>query len=1013
MDYEEKYLKYKKKYLNLKLQRGGFIKGESTIVINYDGYKQKNNIIEQELKKEQSELQRELLQLELQQNKSELESTTTRFKLELNDLMPLCAYDTVKTNLILINDSNYILVNKKINDDYKLYQLNNNFDIIEIDKLQNIIEDNIIIPGINKMIHGINLIQAFNYNNINIFRTFLSQVWITGFDFFNRLKDIMYINFKGQILYENNVNIVLSIIFINKLNYVISLLYNLERLLIEDGNDYYSYNPIRSKNKQFNDIKTSLLIDFIDAYDYLMIDTIKNIDTFDKLKESLNNTFSNIVKLNFNDRKDEFNVFMKILRIIYTCIDTYPEMIEQYNYLLYIDKYKDFDTFNNITTYKSLKIFIDNYNINTIKNKLVLKLSYLIYLSYNTNKEIGTNFKASQYMLLDYFYGITKIKNNCLPINKRQTLLKILEIPETIGLLEPVLTNEIEIGFYKLFQQKFKQIEQYRFNNPISYTDCGETTLLNLFNYLLLKKDGSFDLSDSGSWDIKLKEFYEKYNTMDKMIDTIKDILKLDLSHVFNGRRDTIVYNNKVNQCDINTTITSIIKTCSVLLNIETNNFVDIFLKLNGNINVADIIIDMDKETISYSDKFVLSLNPGHGEFILFLKLDKIPEISVDNNLISTWLVPRKNIRIEKYSFEHFKYLFDNLFIDIGDIPDNQQTEEICMYAVNPPFSMYDKEKVKKFTMENFRKVINITKNIYIAALFLNPLLIKEIPIALLDREIVNNFFENLTVNKYNNEEIIDILNYISSIFKDEEIFHKIKENFLYILSKNPILIKEIPKEFLDKEIYQHAINNIIIHSPLYFKIFLDILITLPFEFKDTVMFNIIKKKLIFYISKKYFYNEDSFISSLYDNFCSLNPEFSDNDIEINIIECISENYLDDHIAEKTFLFINDIPTEFLDKDIYDIIFNKNFNNIVYIPQELQNKEMVDKIILYYSKKKVILSKEINNFKLIYSNNDSDRVMYEYDLAYKQKNYFNLEIINYIQNHILKYVNPVLLQRHP
>ena len=154
MKYYQKYLKYKQKYLSLK-KYGGYIKGSHNI--------------------------EELSIL----NTIELNS-------KLNEYMPLCSYDSNdKTNFILVDVSNYILINKKLDGNYKLYKLTNNFDIIEISKLNEIIEDNIIIPGINKMVNGINLIQAFQYNNDNIFRDFLLKVWQSGYPFFNRLKDII------------------------------------------------------------------------------------------------------------------------------------------------------------------------------------------------------------------------------------------------------------------------------------------------------------------------------------------------------------------------------------------------------------------------------------------------------------------------------------------------------------------------------------------------------------------------------------------------------------------------------------------------------------------------------------------------------------------------------------------------------------------------------------------------------------------------------------------------------
>ena len=65
----------------------------------------------------------------------------------------------------------------------------------------------------------VNILTNHAYHNKNIFIRFLSVVWTSGYDFFNRLKDIFYKNllddhkqFTGQIVYQNQINIVLSLI---------------------------------------------------------------------------------------------------------------------------------------------------------------------------------------------------------------------------------------------------------------------------------------------------------------------------------------------------------------------------------------------------------------------------------------------------------------------------------------------------------------------------------------------------------------------------------------------------------------------------------------------------------------------------------------------------------------------------------------------------------------------------------------------------------------------------------
>jgi hypothetical protein len=737
MSFKEKYLKYKNKYLILKNQYGGFIKTVPNMLEEYT------------------------------------KETFPQFISKLDEYMPLCFYDNKKTNFILINNDNYILINKKLNEDYELYQLDCIFDIKKIDKQHEMIEDNKIIPGINKMINGIHLIQAYNYFSQDIFRKFLSNVWTTGYDFFNRLIDIVYRKDpSGSIGYQKKENIVLSMIFMNKLDYILNILQNLDSLLSVDTTNYHeykrNYDAVKKKEiliNDFNEIKTGILFDYI-SRNHLIIDDL-NINTFDELKSILINKLSNIKSLKFNEQSqiDEFNIMIKIIKIIYTHINENLYLIDQYNYSLFILKYKNFNDIKDEaaknTNYKSLKTFINNYSRNIIKNKLILNLSCLIYLCYKTNIEIGINYKVSQYILLDYFMGIGKIKNSCIPINQRDVLLKILGIKDSDELRKMPITDAIENKFYQELNSPFKEIKQFTFNNEIKYTDCGETTILNLFNYLLLKEDGSFNLEEADTWDVKLKQFYLKYPTMDSMVDINLYKLKEDLSLVFNNREDQIVYNNKRYKCDINTTMKSIIKTCAVLLNIKTDNFKDILKKINR--TVVDTDININDYSLEYKDKFTLDLHEGHGEFNLKLRKTVIP--SIEYNLFSHWVnhnIPPIRVSFDwfeyeeipdKYSLEHFKlyYWYYNQNFFYGFISDVQQTEEICIEAVKTTrkFSPYEIEddgldsSYKRVSVKNFIKVVNKTYPICKAAVLSNGDSLKDVPPEMIDIDLCQIAFDD------------------------------------------------------------------------------------------------------------------------------------------------------------------------------------------------------------------------------------------------------------------------------
>jgi len=748
MNYEKKYLKYKQKYLELK--NGGFIKGIDKIEEIYDA------------------------------------SNYKLFLERLDNYMPLCSFDNTKTNFILINDENYTLINKKLDESFKLYKLNDKFDIEEIAKPQLMINDDVIIPGINKMISGIHLIQAYQYYNNDIFRDFLEKIPKTAYKFFNKLVNIMYFSLNEKVLYQNNINILLSIIFINKLDYVISLLHNLHILLDEDKTNYYTYTPGK-KIKYFNNnrnIEKGILIDYFSNYvQIIMSDSnlteykdFKKIDSFEKLKNHLNIVLSKIDELEFEkpEQSIEFNIIMKIINIIYKLVDSEPSLVDRYNYSEFINKYRlfiqsdpaiDLNKFNQ--NYKGVKKFINEYDYTAIKNTFIINFSCLIYLCYKTNSELGEEYKASQYILLDYFFGITKVNNNCIPINKRQVILKLLNIKESPDLKEDNVKNPLEIQYYETYKQIFRQISQYTFRDPPKkHTDCGETMLLNTFNYLLLKEDGTFNLTDIDSWDIKLKEFYLRYPNMESMLKVPISVLKTDLFTVFNNRDTRNIKYNKYG--DINTTMESIINTCCFILNIETDNFKNIFKKLNSAINEADIIID-GSTYLNYGNHFTLKFDDGHGDFKLkFLDIN-IPDIP--NKLSDHWinLKTLDNIPPNNYSFEHFKYLFHNNLDFFSEIlPIEAQTEKICIEAVNPSIIFLGLSN-RGISNQNFEKVVNKTDKIYkafVSAHFSN---LFEIPKECLNSELNNIAFNQMIPYSYR------IIKNIPKEFQEKQMIDKIK----------------------------------------------------------------------------------------------------------------------------------------------------------------------------------------------------------------------------------------------
>jgi hypothetical protein len=75
-----------------------------------------------------------------------------------------------------------------------------------------------------------------------------------------------------------------------------------------------------------------------------------------------------------------------------------------------------------------------------------------------------------------------------------------------------------------------------------NFATCGETTLLNLMNYLLLKKGGRFEAYEHYNFSPELKAFYMKYDTMEKQQVDERETL-YDWLSVVSNLEDTSFFN--------------------------------------------------------------------------------------------------------------------------------------------------------------------------------------------------------------------------------------------------------------------------------------------------------------------------------------------------------------------------------------------------------------------------------------------------------------------------------------
>ena len=922
MDFKDKYLKYKMKYLSLKKDNiGGYIKvGDDYIKLeDYD-----RTCIPEEI---------ELYQ----------ESKINK----LDRYMPLVTFQQKRPNTILINNNNYILYNNKTSPDFQLYQLDDNFIIKEIPNTSPIFYNSILIPGINKNIFDVNLIQSYQYYNKKIFTKFLKEVPRTAYPYFNRLSDIMYKRIGDLVTYNININIVLSILFMNITTQLLAWIKNIN-LLLNMKINYHQFidnknNTVFKKSEKV--AGKSLSIDSGILIDYLLIfvktvplNELENINTFEELNDYMNKIFSNTKNLDYKDDENickEYNTFMIIVRLIYQFINKKKILIDMYNYTLYTNTYRIFEKIvrDFSSSYKAMQNQINLWTKNVVTIDLVLNISCLIYLCYKTNLELDERFKSSQYMLLDYFWGITNTGSLYIPINRRQILINLIgKVRDTAELQNANTSGDpIESAFFNS-QKTFSQKNQVKLLTPVHYSDCGETTLLNLFNYLLLKEDGTFNLENLAGSDQLLLEFYERYPTMERMNERSLQQLKEEWDSIFINRGTSIRY-NRDEQCDINTTLYSIIKTCNFILNLgidipiseydldKKTAVISIFRKLNRSVKDTDIEITRNyysfggrpSEVVKYINNFELELNDGHGTFSLIVQEINMPSIvhKLDNHWINFFSLP------SEYSLEHFKYIFNTRanILEKRDFFNSltklQQTEAICKYVIEKVISLFD--YIKNKTEELCEFAYNIAK----VGLIDRSIQLINIPDILINQEIydiavINNYREILNVPPENRNEKLY-----------ESISKELIQNY-HIYNTDKSILELLPYDIFFNTL-KGQVNNL----------------TSDFEINSKSTSNFRYKK---YYNHNIIYNSDYSNSSNYthflDYFVSNLSKLNDSDAkQINIMLFKSFPYYIDRIEDKTDEIYEILKYHLLQDSEY---FDKKISE--YPIAKIDEKFLIDKV---------------------------------------------------------------------
>jgi len=690
MDFKNKYLKYKMKYLSLKdnssqdegikmkdegikmkyldlkNNTGGFIKTNTKNPLDeqdYNSYIDIDNIDDSIT-----------LKAECKDDKKIIYDI-------VNYYMPLYKISNDDSNFILINDENYILVDHRKNDRYQLLRLKQDFSI-EIVPVPYpvILDDNITINNIDSNTKTHDILESY-YLYKNSF--FLQLVNIDFKDnkyyYYNKLINELYKNIgvaDKPILYNNSTdNFILKLIFINKLPKIIDILNNFDNILNLDTRDY-KINNRHPFSIERDKTKKKKLIDYIRGFKN--VKKLQNKD-FDNVIQEIQDT---IYSLNdsHTDQADIPLIF-KIIKYVYTYVNSEPNFVYQYNYTNFIQKYnytfirKNKEGVEMDPTYKKIKDFI-NEKYDEIKLELIYELVYYLYILYKTNNEFTKEYTISQYLLFDYFLGCTKDKIIGFPINRRQTFVKIRNLEATDNLVidytSLLLAQNAKYIIFFSKNANYQYIAQSRMFDILKnrrYVDCGERTLLNIFTYFLIDEKGNINI-ESTNFNNRLKIFFKTWKTIQLItVPSNIDNMKKDWGKVVENIPeligDTSFYSAgyPITTYNINPTKENFIRISKILLNLKGDvTFKDILKRLNPTIEDSKIIEVREGgyDCIKYGE-IVIQCSYEHAEF-------NLTPINIDY------------VYLNKYN--HL-YRINQSPYNITLIPEQDLNDEICLIAVN------------------------------------------------------------------------------------------------------------------------------------------------------------------------------------------------------------------------------------------------------------------------------------------------------------------------------------------
>ena len=335
---------------------------------------------------------------------------------------------------------------------------------------------------------------------------------------------------------------------------------------------------------------------------------------------------------------DKFHVFINLIDfdviskdLISSHFPSSPHLLFAYNYYYYLT----------LTFAKNIKMDDINLFINFSETQLYEKFINEIYDIYVIIFTIKNQYNDTEFiknLLYNFMIKILSLNNlHFFPLNSR-LLLEKFTIPIEVNKdqLLTILDNNDDKYFNTPYDFRILESSDKVTYNNINYKDCGENTIFNLLNYLLISKydeeSDKFKLTNDFNFEkiigTNFEPFYRKYNNYNNLeIEYNKNSsVKSEFAAILSGKLLPI-YENEI--CEIIPTRKNVLDIMNNIMNKTFANLKEfvkyfdinhILIRKDGieieNENTEEEYTEMKNEyVLDNTIEILLSLN--HGYFVL------------------------------------------------------------------------------------------------------------------------------------------------------------------------------------------------------------------------------------------------------------------------------------------------------------------------------------------------------------------------------------------------------------